>query len=152
MTTTNPVRKPAKSRAGERMLAVGLASTACIGLVGVIGVRAAQSNEPATEPVSTQDPLSTSGYSQADLDAYAAQLADQAAQLASYRKQLKQVASQLNDEIAAYNAALAAGQPVYVQGTPADSLPADNGGGAQWVPQGQQPQRQPQPQSNSNSS
>ena len=143
VTTTNPARKPAKSRTGQRMLAAGLASTACMGLVGVIGVRAAQSSSPATEPASDQEPVSSSGYTQADLDAYAAQLADQSAQLADYRRQLKQVANQLNSEIAAYNDALATGQPAIAQGTTGDSIPTNNsGGGGQWQPsnQGQQPQ------------
>ena len=120
MTTTEPRRPAKKSRAGERMLAVGLASTACIGLVGVIGVRAAQSDEGKTQPIDATEPVSSQGLTQADLDAYAAQLADQAAQLKDYRQQLKAVAQQLNDEISTYNRALAAGEPVYVQ------VPADN--------------------------
>ena len=149
MTTTSPARKPAKSRTGQRMLAAGLASTACIGLVGVIGVRAAQSSGPETEPASDQEPVSSSGYTQADLDAYAAQLADQSAQLADYRRQLKQVASQLNSEIAAYNEALATGQPAYAQDT--TTIPSNNsGGGGQWQPSG--PSQGQQPQSNSKSS
>lgn len=154
MTTTEPRRKQTKSRAGERMLAVGLASTACIGLVGVIGVRAAQSDETDAAPVDSAQPVSSQGLTQADLDAYAAQLADQAAQLKDYRQQLKSVARQLNDEIGAYNRALAAGEPVYVQ-VPADNSWAgggsSNNGGGGTAP-APQPAPQPQPQAPSKSS
>ena len=162
MTTTEPRRAAKKSRAGERMLAVGLASTACIGLVGVIGVRAAQSDEVEVEPVDYAEPTSSQGLTRADLDAYAAQLADQAAQLKDYRQQLKAVAKQLNEEIGDYNEALAAGEPIYVEvpvdngwsggsNTPAggNSGGGNSGGGNAPAPQ---PQPQPQPQAPSNSS
>ncbi|MGI9196658.1 MAG: hypothetical protein ACR2KE_04275 [Candidatus Nanopelagicales bacterium] len=153
MTTTRPAPKPKRSRAGERMLAVGLASTACIGLVGVIGVRSALSQEP--DNATATDPVTSNGYTQADLDAYAAQLASQAQQLDAYKRQLKDAAQQLNDQITAYNQALSTGQPVYVQdqGT---AIPNGNSGsgsvnagggnsGSQWVPA-------PQPQSHTKSS
>lgn len=146
MTTTEPKRKAPKSRAGERMLAVGLASTACIGLVGVIGVRAAQSDEVKTQPVDATEHVSSQGVTQADLDAYAAQLADQAAQLKDYRRQLKAVAAQLNDEIGAYNRALTAGEPVYVEVPSAGTWSGggNSGGGNTPAPA---PAPAPQPQS-----
>ena len=153
MTTTRPAPKPKPSRAGERMLAVGLASTACIGLVGVIGVRSALSQETGTSGSDTTEPVSSSGYTQADLDAYAAQLADQANQLDAYKRQLKDAARQLNTQIAAYNDALTTGQPVYVQDQSSSALSGNSGNsgnsGGQWVPA---PQPQPQPQSNTKSS
>lgn len=158
MTTTRPAPKPKKSRAGERMLAVGLASTACIGLVGVIGVRTALSQETGT--ADSTEPVSSGGYTQADLDAYAAQLANQAQQLDAYKSQLKDAARQLNDQITAYNQALSTGQPVYAQdssaGTPSGGGSTGGGAGAsggganaggQWVPA-----PQPQPQSHTKSS
>lgn len=147
MTTTETPRKPSKSRAGERILAAGLASTACIGLVGVVGVRAAQSGEADTESADVAQQVSSQGLTQADLDAYAAQLAEQAAQLKAYRKELKKVAKQLNAEVVAYNRSLATSEPVYVE------VPAANtwsgGGGNAPAPA---PAPAPQPQSQSNSS
>ena len=151
--TTKPVARPrGRSKSSDRILAAGLASATCIGLVGVIGVRAAQSAEPDTQPVDFTESVSSVGYNPSDLDAYAAQLQTQAAQLDAYKKELKQTAKQLNREIAAYNDAVAAGQQVVVEQW-TDPGTSNSGGSSNWQP-AQQPQPQPaqQPQSNSQSS
>ncbi len=144
MTTTETTRKPSKSRTGERILAVGLASTACIGLVGVVGVRAAQSGESETESADVTQQVSSQGLTQADLDAYAAQLAEQAAQLKAYRKELKKVAKQLNAEVVAYNRSLATSAPVYVEVPSAGTW---SGGGNSGGGNAPAPAPAPQPQS-----
>lgn len=67
----------------DRMAAVGLAVITCLGLTGLIAVRAAEAEPPAPAP----DP--------GGLDEYAEQLTSEAARLAAYREELRQVAEQL---------------------------------------------------------
>lgn len=103
-------RKRGNSTA-DRVLATGLSVAACVGLVGVVGLREANAQaqpEAAPQP----DAVSSAGYTQADLDAYAASLADQANQLANYRAQLDQVAQQLSLRINLNQPAQVAAQPV----------------------------------------
>lgn len=107
MTTT---RKRGHSTA-DRVLATGLSVAACVGLVGVVGIReASASSEPDVAP--QPEALSSGGYSQADLDAYAASLADQANQLSDYRAHLDQVAQQLSLRINLAQPAGVVAQPV----------------------------------------
>ncbi len=154
MTTTKPTRKPPTHRTGQRILAAGMASAACVGIVGLVGVRVAQSSTQAEPDDDYAASTSADGYTRADLDAYAAQLNDQAQQLDKYQRQLKKTAKALNAEVAAYNEALAAGETVYVQ-APVDTnwVPASNSGGGNGGGQvAPQPAPQPQPNSNSHSS
>ena len=154
MTTTKPTRKPATHRTGQRILAAGMASAACVGLVGLVGVRVAQSSTQVESDDDYAASTSADGYTRADLDAYAAQLNEQAQQLNDYQRQLKKTAKSLNEEVAAYNEALAAGETVYVQ-APADTswVPTSNSGGGNGGGQAAPaPAPQPQPNSNSHSS
>ncbi len=72
----------------------------CVGLAGVLAVRvadesAAASNTPSDTAEQAAVPANSSGMTQADLDAYAAQLEQERQQLADYRAQLVDVAAQL---------------------------------------------------------
>lgn len=99
-TNTTTVRRPARTSTGTKIVSASLATMTCVGLAGVLAVRTA--DESAAASNSTPDtaqqaaaPTSSSGMSQADLDAYAAQLDQERQQLADYRAQLVDVAAQL---------------------------------------------------------
>jgi hypothetical protein len=90
----------------------------CIGLAGVLGVRAAEDStaadsgsQPTGESVTAGGTQATTsaGLSQAELQAYAQQLDDEAQRLADYRQQLIQVAAELQ--------AVAEGQGLQVRST-----------------------------------
>jgi hypothetical protein len=83
--------------AGQKALALGLASATCVGLVGVIAVRnakeaSAQDSIGAIEPASA---TTSTGVTQAQLDQYAAQLAAEQQRLETYRQQLVATANSL---------------------------------------------------------
>lgn len=88
--------KPRKrGGAADKAWSLGLAGAACLGLVGLVGVRSisdAAANETAPPADST---TANGGLSQAELDAYAASLDQQRAQLDDYRAQLVATAQQL---------------------------------------------------------
>ena len=107
MTTT---KKRGNSTA-DRVLATGLSVAACVGLVGVVGLREVNAEAP-TEAATHPETLSSAGYTQEDLDAYATTLADQANELANYRAQLDQVAQQLSLRINVAQPAQVAAQQV----------------------------------------
>ena len=135
MTTT---RKRGHSTA-DRVVATGLSVTACLGLVGVVGVREASAKvEPEVAP--QPEALSSGGYSQEELDAYAASLADQANQLANYRSQLDQVAQQLSLRINLAQPEAVAAQPV------ANTTGKQGATGTKTRPKPQKPQSQQKPQ------
>lgn len=89
MTMTKP-----KSRGGtaDKVWSIGLAGATCLGLVGLVGARTI-TEASAADP--TEQAISSSGLTQADLDAYANVLDAQSAQLDSYRAQLIEAASHL---------------------------------------------------------
>ncbi len=141
MTTT---RRNSKS-SGDMVLATGLSVAACLGLVGVIGIReAAAADTSAAE--SSAEATTTVGYSQAELDAYASALQDQATQLADYRAQLDEVAAQLNLRIA-----LAQPAPVTAQQVAAQA-PAAQSGKKQDKPRNRKPAKPQQPKTTTQSS
>ncbi len=106
-------RKPSRGRQGtaDKVWAVGLAGATCLGLVGVVGVRAvgdAAAAEPqvdmtavdtsangvadtTTAPVAT----STSGLTEEQLDQYARALEVERAKLEAYHKELLDAAAKL---------------------------------------------------------
>lgn len=92
------VRRPARGRTSTvgKIASASLATMTCVGLAGVLAVRAAE-DSAAAEATATQDAqaATSTGLSQADLDAYAQQLDAQAQQLADYREQLVQAAAEL---------------------------------------------------------
>ena len=87
--------------ATDRIVSTSLAVAACASLVGLLGLRAAQDAQNAQAagtdagPTAVPEPLSTSGLSAQQLDAYAAALEVQRLQLVAYREQLQHVADQL---------------------------------------------------------
>ena len=118
MSKTPPVRRPSRrtNTTAGRVLSAALATTTCVGLVGVIGVRMADENaaqaasgspDPAAaastdqagaiQLISTTSPAATSssGLTREQLDAYAAQLTTERQRLIDYRNQLVAIATQL---------------------------------------------------------
>jgi len=90
-----PMRSHARSNR-DRILSAGLATAACAGLVGVIGVRSIE-HSAATESASSSQGVATttSGLSQAELNAYADQLQQQSLKLDAYRASLVTWSTQL---------------------------------------------------------
>jgi len=104
--TAGPLR-PRRRSTADKIISAGLATAACAGLVGVIGVRtmeqsaAAQGTSTDAATAVTSEPTTSTGLTQADLDAYAAQLAAQSAELDAYRAKLVKSANKLNAALAA---------------------------------------------------
>ncbi len=99
-----PHRKSRRNSPADKIWSAGLAATTCIGIVGVIGVRSMEANaadaasQPATTDialVSSNVPTTSTGLTQADLEAYAAALAAESARLDSYRAALVDAANAL---------------------------------------------------------
>lgn len=95
MTTTDtPKKSRGRNSTSDKIWAVGLASATCVGLVGMIGVRAvADASEAQPEAGSEM----SGQESQSQLDAYAAQLASERAALDSYRASLEATAVQIQE-------------------------------------------------------
>ena len=102
---SHAIRRPSRrlDTAPQRILSVGLATATCVGLVGVIGVRAAQDSAAASQAdtgdTAAIEPTTSAGLTQADLDAYAAQLAAERQRLDDYRSQLVATAAELQAAI-----------------------------------------------------
>jgi len=97
-----------RSSTPERILSAGLATAACIGVVGLLGVRTIEANAASTESgtnvdlaVSPADATTASaattstGLTEAQLDAYAADLAREKERLDAYRAKLVKTANKL---------------------------------------------------------
>ena len=91
--------------ASQKILALGLASATCVGLVGMIAVRSAQ--DASAQEATSQDganqvdlaaATTSNGVTQTQLDQYAAQLATERARLEAYRQQLVTAANQLSTQ------------------------------------------------------
>ena len=114
MTGKTTMTKRAKPRsrqgAADKVWAVGLAGATCLGLVGVVGVRAAQ--DAAAEPVDQEAELvlsttvgtppeesavSSSGLTEAQLDQYAQALEVERQRLEEYHAQLLDTAERLQE-------------------------------------------------------
>jgi len=111
-----------RSSVPSKILSAGLATATCIGVVGVLGVRtidanAADDTESTGAPVPEAAPsvpapqnevattavvaASSQGLTQADLDAYAAELAAEKERLDAYRAKLVKTAKKLKRQAAA---------------------------------------------------
>jgi hypothetical protein len=104
-----------RSSAPERILSAGLATATCVGVVGLLGARTIEANATASVPESSEveasqalepvalaaEPTTSSGLTQADLDAYAAQLATEKDRLDAYRAKLVKTAKKLQKAAAA---------------------------------------------------
>ena len=129
MMTTDRRRSRAplrRSSTPERILSAGLATATCVGVVGLLGARTIEANASSASEVGTEQaeitpvsdsvapsgaagPTTSSGLTQADLDAYAADLAKEKERLDAYRAKLVKAAKKLTRQLAAGNAAPAAG-------------------------------------------
>ena len=137
---------------GSKIVSTGLAVATCIGVVGVIGVRSAQESAAVEPRSSTQAAdagsaqavavVSSSGLTQADLDAYAAALEQERVKLKKYGAKLVAAAVSLQQATAGTSApanrAVVTTAPTQPQVNQPVSRPA--------------PQKATQPQSNTRSS
>jgi hypothetical protein len=99
-------KKTGASR-NSKVISTGLAVATGVGVVGLIGVRAAQDAEAqsADVPLSTSSDLATGqvvlssgGYTQEQLDAYATALAQEADRLRQYRDELAVIVEQISSQ------------------------------------------------------
>ena len=94
-------KKPGASR-NSKLISTGLAVATGVGVVGLIGVRAAQdaqaqqSDNSQSDTAVPQEALSSGGYTQAQLDAYAQALAQEADRLNHYRDQLAALVNEIS--------------------------------------------------------
>ena len=125
-TKTNASRRTSRrtNSTASKIVSAGLATATCVGLVGVVGIRTAQDSAAAELSSATESqasavalPTSTDGHTQADLDAYAAQLEAEAQRLADYRAQLVDAALILQ-ESAGGNAGVTVSDPAAVPANP----------------------------------
>ena len=157
---TSPRSKGAKSTS-TKVISTGLAVATGIGVVGLIGVRSseeASANDAQVSDsveVAVSDPsvvVSSEGYTQEQLDAYAVALEQEAERLRDYRDQLNAIATQLtNQTVSKKNKKPNIAQPSITQPTPQNSAPQNSSPqkpAAKPAPAIQQPQ----PQSNSQGS
>lgn len=161
-TNTSTGRRTSRrtNSTASKIVSAGLATATCVGLVGVIGIRTAQdsaaadsaSASEAAAPIAAA-PTTTDGYTQADLDAYAAQLDAEAQRLADYRAQLIDAATALQQSAggaSSFAVTDPAAVPSQAQASSAASAkPRVTKPAAQAAPK---PQPAPQPQSNTKSS
>ena len=111
MTDHARKRKPRSGTATERIVTAGLATATCIGVVGLLGTRMVAAQEVTAEPAAPEStpvllaaPTSTaasavtssSGLTQADLDAYANLLIAEKGRLDAYRADLLAAAQVIN--------------------------------------------------------
>ena len=157
---TSPRSKGAKSTS-TKVISTGLAVATGIGVVGLIGVRSseeASANDAQVSDsveVAVSDPsvvVSSEGYTQEQLDAYAVALEQEAERLRDYRDQLNAIATQLtNQTVSKKNKKPNISQPSITQPAPQNSAPQNSSPqkpAAKPAPAIQKPQ----PQSNSQGS
>lgn len=157
---TSPRSKGAKSTS-TKVISTGLAVATGIGVVGLIGVRSseeASANDAQVSDsveVAVSDPsvvVSSEGYTQEQLDAYAVALEQEAERLRDYRDQLNAIATQLtNQPVSKKNKKPSIAQPALQNPAPQNSSPQNSSPqkpAAKPAPAIQKPQ----PQSNSQGS
>ncbi len=96
----SPLRTGRTRFTTDRLLSAGLATAACVGLVGAVGVRGMSDSAATQQDVSVQAgsatlAVSSTGLTEGQLDAYAAQLQGEATKLDAYRAQLLSLAKDL---------------------------------------------------------
>ena len=165
-TKTNTGRRHYRrtNSTASKIVSAGLATATCVGLVGVIGVRTAQDSAAAdsssaadsSAAAQVQDPAAlapttSDGYTQADLDAYAAQLDAEAQRLADYRSQLVDAALALQQS-AGGPARVTVRKPAAVPSKSQGSNASASKAKAKVSRPAAQPAPKPQPQSSTKSS
>jgi hypothetical protein len=148
MTSHTAARRPTSTP--HRILTAGLATAACIGVVGMLGARTIEANAAAAEsdpidlavsaaptdavdqtagwaadPASVEQ-TSSAGLTREQLDAYAAELAKEAARLDAYRAKLTKAARKLQRQVAANSGGSTAtwSAPTTVAAAPTQQRPA----------------------------
>lgn len=162
MTERQRNRAPLRrSSTPERILSAGLATATCVGIVGLLGARTIEANASSTgessseqveiaqvadtvAPATAAEPTTSSGLTQADLDAYAADLAQEQERLDAYRAKLVKTAKKLKRQIAAGNAAAAAVVPAR-PATSGSSGSSSSSGSASRKPAAPAAKPKPQP-------
>ncbi|MEI7630798.1 MAG: hypothetical protein WCJ73_06625 [Actinomycetes bacterium] len=106
-TSGESIRRPnhRHNSTTAKIVSASLATATCIGVVGVLGVRAAEEASASDLAASSQNDnaqttaltvaTSSSGMTQADLDAYAAQLEQERQKLVDYRAKLVEASTQI---------------------------------------------------------
>ena len=100
-TMTRPSRSRSRGGSADKIWAVGLAGATCVGLVGVVGVRAAQDAAAQTptptsaSTTTTAASTSLSGLTEAQLDDYAQTLEGERVRLEAYHAELLETAARL---------------------------------------------------------
>lgn len=155
-TSNKQPSKPAPSKAkgtngkSSKVISTGLAVATGIGMVGLIGVRAAQeANANTTQAESSTESaadgtsvvVSSEGYTKEQLDAYAQALSEEAIRLADYRNQLNALVAEISGQpVSTQKAAPEKSRPA--ANKPAVSKPAVNKPAAKPAPAIQAPQPQ----------
>jgi hypothetical protein len=164
MTQTTKARGGRRNTGRDRIISAGLAGATCLGVVGVVGVRTIEANAAQAKTIDLQvasTPLdtpatSTSGLTQEQLDAYAAQLAAEKAQLDAYRTKLTRAAKQLqaaaNSQSGGSRAVAAVSTPRAVTAVPAKPQPVAKPKAAPAPKAATAPKPAPKPQSNTKGS
>lgn len=104
-----PLRSRGRHSTADRILSAGLATAACIGVVGVLGARTIETGTAAQQDAASSAgnanlAVSSTGLTEQQLDDYAAQLQAEGAKLDAYRAQLETVAASLKSTSGASNA------------------------------------------------
>ena len=159
-----PAPAPAARRRGrgrnhtsDRIVAVGLASATCLGLVGVVGVRSAQARSltEAMVPAASIESVTPSGLTRSDLTSWEAELKAEQARLTRYQHRLSAAAVALNRDVLAYNGAVKArAATAQLAARQSPSIPTYSGGSSSGGSSGGSSSGavQAQPVSNSRSS
>ena len=97
-----PLRSRGRHSTADRILSAGLATAACIGVVGVLGARTMETGTAAQQEATASTAagsatlaVSSTGLTEQQLDAYAVQLQQESAKLDAYRAQLATLAASL---------------------------------------------------------
>jgi hypothetical protein len=112
----SPMRTTRNRSTADRVISAGLATAACAGLIGVIGIRSMEQSAAApsdtTATVDASAPVvSSAGLTEAQLDSYAAQLQQESTKLDAYRAKLVKAAKQLTASATTAAAPSAASAP-----------------------------------------
>lgn len=126
-----------RSSTPERILTAGLATATCVGVVGLLGVRTIEANAASSEAPAAVDlavspsdgssaslATSSTGLTEAQLDAYAADLAREKERLDAYRAKLVKTAKKLSRQAERQGRVIAAPRPISTGTSSAGSAPS----------------------------
>ena len=150
---TDRARHIRRTGTPEKILTAGLATATCVGLVGMLGVRMVEASAAATDPVDlavasqpqsaarpVTEATSSGGLTEAQLDAYAAALAQEKERLDAYRAKLVKTATKLRKQARAQ-----AGAPARQWAPASGARPAAPAGSAATAQPAPRPVAKPKP-------